>query len=94
MQIHETILTVSLQLARSNAPAGLEEEEIWQSLQPVLLAAFVCVGACSIGLPFVTYYLHQVFAWAIYKHISADVDVRRRHLQYQVNTNLRCVVAL
>ncbi|GME52293.1 uncharacterized protein LTHEOB_4211 [Neofusicoccum parvum] len=83
MQIHEVILTASMELAKPESPAGLGGD-IWSSLQPILLASFVCVVACSIGLAFITYYLHQVFAWAIYKLISADVDVRRRHLQYHL----------
>ncbi|KAF4546214.1 uncharacterized protein LTHEOB_4211 [Lasiodiplodia theobromae] len=78
MQIHETVLTASLQLPAESA------DHIWQSTKPILLATLVSIGACSAALPFVTFYLHQEFAWAIYKHISADLDVRRRHLQYQL----------
>lgn len=82
MQIHETVLTASLQLSEPAAST----DRIWQSTKPILLATLVSIGACSAALPFVTFYLHQEFAWAIYKHISADLDVRRRHLQYQVTT--------
>jgi hypothetical protein len=42
------------------------------------------VGVGSVLMTFVAWKLYDEFAWTIYKHISADLRMKRRYLTYQV----------
>lgn len=57
-------------------------------LKPCLITV-PCVLALGTALmSFVTWKLYNEFAWTIYKHISADLRLKRRYLVYQVITIL------
>lgn len=60
------------------------EANIWQSTKPFLIAIPCILGFCTLCMGFVAYKLYNEFAWTIYKHISADLRMRRRYLTYQI----------
>lgn len=58
--------------------------EIWAQSEPFLIA-IPCIVAMGSGLMlFIAWKLYDEFAWTIYKHISADLRMKRRYLTYQV----------
>ena len=61
------------------------ERDTWKMLKPFLIAApcVIALGTCL--LSFVAWKLYNEFAWTIYKHISADLRMKRRYLIYQVS---------
>ena len=64
---------------------GLRIEETFESKVEGFLIAVPCVIAlATVLLLFVAFKLYQEFAWSIYKHISADLRLKRRYLAYQV----------
>lgn len=60
--------------------------DIWSDLKPLLVAVpcLLAVGAALMSV--VAWKLYDEFAWTIYKHISADLRLKRRYLTYQVRT--------
>lgn len=58
----------------------------WQNLKPFLIAAPCVIALGTICLGFVAWKLYNEFAWTIYKHISADLRMKRRYLTYQVSS--------
>lgn len=57
---------------------------VWAESQPflVIIPCVVALGTLLMG--FVAWKLYDEFAWTIYKHISADLRMKRRYLTYQV----------
>ena len=60
------------------------EDETWRNLKPFLIAAPCVVALGTVMLAFIAWKLYNEFAWTIYKHISADLRLKRRYLTYQV----------
>lgn len=60
------------------------DPETWQNLKPFLIAAPCVVALGTVMLAFIAWKLYNEFAWTIYKHISADLRLKRRYLTYQV----------
>lgn len=58
--------------------------DIWAESKPFLIAIPCIVGLGSAMMAFVAWKLYDEFAWTIYKHISADLRMKRRYLTYQV----------
>lgn len=58
--------------------------DIWARLKPYLLAAPCIIALGTVLLSLVAWKLYDEFAWTIYKHISADLRLKRRYLMYQV----------
>jgi hypothetical protein len=69
----------SLQIEQVSLDAGLYHET-----RPVLVAIPVIIAVGSIILGFLAWKLYDEFAWTIYKHISADLRMKRRYLTYQI----------
>lgn len=61
------------------------EPGTWLTLKPFLLAAPCVIALGTVSLSFVAWKLYNEFAWTIYKHISADLRLKRRYLVYQVS---------
>jgi hypothetical protein len=59
---------------------------IWQDIRPFLLVVPCVIGAFTVGMSFIAWKLYDEFAWTIYKHISADLRMKRRFLTFQVST--------
>lgn len=57
---------------------------IWNQTKPILIAIPCILAFSSVLMIFVAWKLYDEFAWTIYKHISADMRMKRRYLTYQV----------
>lgn len=75
-QLHDAI-RVLLQNQQINAA-------IWNQTDPILIAIPCLLAFFTVVMAFVAYKLYNEFAWTIYKHISADLRMRRRYLTYQI----------
>lgn len=60
--------------------------EVWGESKPFLIIIPCIVGIGSVLMTFVAWKLYDEFAWTIYKHISADLRMKRRYLTYQVRS--------
>jgi len=58
---------------------------IWPEIKPLLLAIPAIIAAVTIAMCVAAWKLYDEFAWTIYKHISADLAMRRRYLTFQVS---------
>ncbi|KAK0934489.1 hypothetical protein LTR29_013959 [Friedmanniomyces endolithicus] len=56
----------------------------WHALRPWLVAAPCVIALGTVPLSYIAWKLYDEFAWSIYKHISADVRLKRRYLTYQI----------
>ena len=56
----------------------------WSAVKPFLIAIPCVIAAGSIAMSVVARKIYDEFAWTIYKHISADLRMKRRYLAYQV----------
>lgn len=63
---------------------GQIDSGTWNAMHPVLIVIPCMLGLFTLCLAFGAYKLYQEFAWTIFKHISADLRMRRRYLTYQV----------
>ena len=57
----------------------------WSAVKPFLVAIPCVIAVGSISMSFVARKIYDEFAWTIYKHISADLRMKRRYLAYQVH---------
>lgn len=57
--------------------------------KPYLTAVPCVIGLGTVLMSVVAWKLYDEFAWTIYKHISADLRMKRRYLTFQV-----CIVVL
>lgn len=57
---------------------------VWDQSEPFLIIIPCIVGLGTLLMTFVAWKLYDEFAWTIYKHISADLQMKRRYLTYQV----------
>jgi hypothetical protein len=57
---------------------------IWYQTKPFLIAipCIIAFGTCLLAVG--AWKLYDEFAWTIYKHISADLRLKRRYLTFQV----------
>ena len=67
----------------TNGP--LIDPTTWAAVKPFLVAIPCIIAAGTIAMSFVARKLYDEFAWTIYKHISADLRMKRRYLTYQVS---------
>jgi hypothetical protein len=69
-----------------SALAGLNEIDlaIWGETKPFLIAIPCIIALCTVLLSVEAWKLYDEFAWTIYKHISADLRLKRRYLTYQI----------
>ncbi|ETN46873.1 uncharacterized protein HMPREF1541_01062 [Cyphellophora europaea CBS 101466] len=63
---------------------GNTQEDIWSRTRPFLIAIPCILGLGTLALAFVAWKLYDEFAWTIYKHISADLRMKRRYLTFQI----------
>ena len=60
---------------------------VWPATKPFLIAIPCVIGIGTLFMSAVAWKLYDEFAWTIYKHISADLRMKKRYLTYQVRTN-------
>lgn len=57
---------------------------IWVTIKPYLIAIPCIIAIGTVFMSVVAWKLYDEFAWTIYKHISADLRMKRRYLTFQV----------
>jgi hypothetical protein len=57
---------------------------IWKDIQPFLMATPIIIAFFTCVMSVFAWKLYDEFAWTIYKHISADLRMKRRFLTFQV----------
>ncbi|KAH7319499.1 hypothetical protein BKA65DRAFT_103310 [Rhexocercosporidium sp. MPI-PUGE-AT-0058] len=57
---------------------------IWPDIRPYLVAVPCIIGFFTVVMSVIAWKLYDEFAWTIYKHISADLRMKRRFLTYQI----------
>ncbi|GAM83102.1 hypothetical protein ANO11243_010880 [Dothideomycetidae sp. 11243] len=62
--------------------------DLWNTLKPYLIAVPCVLALGSFIMGFVAWKLYDEFSWSIYKHISADLSMKRRYLVYQIYITL------
>jgi hypothetical protein len=62
----------------------IEGQLVWPVLKPYCIAIPILIAVGTVALSGVAWKLYGEFAWTIYKHISADLRMKRRFLAYQV----------
>ncbi|GIK02369.1 hypothetical protein Aspvir_006420 [Aspergillus viridinutans] len=63
-------------------------ENVWGETEPFLIIIPCVVAMGTILMMMVAWKLYDEFAWSIYKHISADLRMKRRFLTYQIYVTL------
>lgn len=61
------------------------QRNLWRQINPSLVALPCVLALGTALLTYVAWKLYDEFAWTIYKHISADLKMKRRYLTYQVS---------
>jgi hypothetical protein len=59
-------------------------DPVWKNIQPYLLAIPIIISFFILAMSVTAWKLYDEFAWTIYKHISADLRMKRRFLTFQV----------
>lgn len=91
-QIHKVINTLSV--AGQDSYGNFTEaqlkpgSDVWQDIQPYLVAVPCVIAFFTVVLTGVAWKLYDEFAWTIYKHISADLRMKRRFLTFQIYITL------
>lgn len=60
------------------------DQKIWSDSRPYLIAIPCVIALGTVLLSGIAWKLYDEFAWTIYKHISADLRMKRRYLTYQI----------
>ena len=58
---------------------------VWKDVQPYLLTVPIVISFFTVVMSGIAWKLYDEFAWTIYKHISADLLMKRRFLTFQVS---------
>ena len=83
------LIYAAVQVGQINdAVAGLDRLEdvnpdLWAGVKAYLIAVPCVLGLGTIIMSLLAWKLYDEFAWKIYKHISADLRLKRRYLVYQ-----------
>lgn len=74
-----------------SSPSYLPEGQLlWPVIHPYLIAVPVIIGLGTAVMTVIAWKLYDEFAWTIYKHISADLRMKRRFLTFQVRRRIYC----
>ncbi|RPA83709.1 hypothetical protein BJ508DRAFT_304582 [Ascobolus immersus RN42] len=71
-------------LKTEGARALVDKEGVWKAIEPFLIAIPCVLALGTVLLSVVCWKLYDEFAWTIYKHISADLRMKRRYLTFQI----------
>lgn len=72
------------QAVQALAAVGDIDFAIWGQTKPFLIAIPCILAVCTGLLSVAAWKLYDEFAWTIYKHISADLRMKRRYLTFQI----------
>ncbi|KAL8709684.1 MAG: hypothetical protein Q9220_005624 [cf. Caloplaca sp. 1 TL-2023] len=59
-------------------------QSVWDVERPYLIAIPCIIGLGTVLMAIIAWKLYDEFAWTIYKHISADLRMKRRYLTFQI----------
>ncbi|KAL8950420.1 MAG: hypothetical protein Q9222_003535, partial [Ikaeria aurantiellina] len=60
------------------------DRSVWDDERPYLIAIPCIIGLGTVLMAIIAWKLYDEFAWTIYKHISADLRMKRRYLTFQI----------
>ncbi|KAL9000166.1 MAG: hypothetical protein Q9169_001068 [Polycauliona sp. 2 TL-2023] len=63
---------------------GFIDASVWEDEKPFLIAIPCVIGLVTVLMAVIAWKLYDEFAWTIYKHISADLKMKRRYLTFQI----------
>lgn len=77
------------QIKDALGPALTHDRTVWGgtsvlSLEPWLVVIPSLIGASVLAMSYYAFRLYEEFGWTIYKHIGADVAMRRRYMAFQI----------
>jgi len=82
-QIHKVINLLAQ--PTSGGPVQLKPNtDVWPDIQPYLVAVPCIIAFFTVAMSVIAWKLYDEFAWTIYKHISADLRMKRRYLTFQI----------
>lgn len=67
----------------------ITNEDVWGtstalSIEPWLIVVPAIIGSACLLLSYFAYRLYEEFGWTIYKHIGADLAMRRNYMAFQI----------
>ncbi|MCJ1265228.1 hypothetical protein MMC22_005103 [Lobaria immixta] len=62
----------------------IDRDRVWDATKPYLTAVPCIIALGFVLMSVVAWKLYDEFAWMIYKHISADLRMKRRYLAFQI----------
>lgn len=83
-QIHDAI-----NILRDDLDGPLIKPVVWTSIRPYLVAVPCVLALGLVLMSVIAWKLYDEFAWTIYKHISADLRMKRRYLTFQVRISVQ-----
>jgi hypothetical protein len=86
-QSAENAASLKTGYALGNKPFVDASLPFWARVRPALIVSPIIVGVCMLGSWLLTFRLNREFAWAIYRHISGSLAIRRKYLTYQVSAH-------
>lgn len=77
------------QIKEALGPMLIQDRTVWGghsalSLQPWLIVIPSLIGVSTLVMSYYAYRLYEEFGWTIYKHIGADLAMRRRYMAFQI----------
>ncbi|KAK8118266.1 uncharacterized protein PG998_006547 [Apiospora kogelbergensis] len=60
------------------------DHHTWERIHPALIVVILVQAVATAAMSFLTYKLHFEFAWVVYKVLHADLQMRRRLLNFQI----------
>ncbi|KAL8937483.1 MAG: hypothetical protein Q9211_003676 [Gyalolechia sp. 1 TL-2023] len=60
------------------------DPSVWNMEKPYLIAIPCIIALATVLMAVIAWKLYDEFAWTIYKHISADLRMKRRYLTFQI----------
>ena len=83
-QINEAVNFLVYLKAQMPDSKSAIDPSVKPAVNPFLIAIPCVIAVGTIFMSIVARKLYDEFAWTIYKHISADLKMKRRYLTYQV----------
>ncbi|KAG9243321.1 hypothetical protein BJ878DRAFT_481231 [Calycina marina] len=80
-QVNDAISQLKFQTTPSYISAS---DPVWEDVQAYLLTVPIVISVFTVIMSVLAWMLSDEFAWTIYKHISADLRMKKRFLTFQI----------